>query len=99
MFKLEKYEDYCCVVPSAEYLEARFNRFDLPYDTNWEIYRLYNYKPRELFQYLIAAFDATIFIKEKWPYFEIRFTKETNALLFKAELEKRAEEINTQPEN
>ena len=99
MFKIEANGEHYIVIPTAEYLEERFNRFDLPYDTNWEIYRLYNYKPREFFQYLISVFEAEIYVKERWPYFEISFNKEINALRFKQELEERAEKYSTQQEN
>lgn len=92
MFRVEKVKDQelYIVYPSAHYLEKRFNRFDLPYDTNWEIYRLYNYTPENFFNYLISKFNAIVEIKQDFSYINFYFPTKEGAENFRDELENRA---------
>ena len=92
MFRVEKVreQERYIVYPSAHYLEKRFNRFDLPYDTNWEIYRLYNYTPEDFFKYLISKFHASVEFKERFSYVDIYFPSKEDAEAFRDELENRA---------
>ena len=92
MFKIEESNNYYIVIPTASYLQEHFDRFSFPYDTNWEIYKLYNYEPRHFFEYVISAFNATVEFQESFPYATVKFKEQKNALAFKTELEQRVEE-------
>ena len=89
MFKINVNNDVYTVVPTAEYLLEHFDRFSFPYDSNWEIYKLFNYEPVELFQYICAAFNGRIRIYQDFPYATIEFITIQDAEKFKNELERR----------
>lgn len=90
MFTIEEENERFFVIPTAEYVLERFNRFDLPYDTNWEIYRLFGFEPEEFIQYVIAAYDARVEIHYKFPWITFYFPSYVKAEIFKNELEKRS---------
>lgn len=92
MFRVEKVreEERYIVYPSAHYLEKHFDRFSFPYDTNWEIYRLYNYAPEDFFKYLISKFHAFVEFKRDFSYVDFWFPTRENAEAFREELETRA---------
>lgn len=90
-FKIKKRgEGDFIVIPTAEYLEIVFDKDSSPYDTNWEIYRRYSYTPEQMLQYLIAKFNASISLKQKYPYVNISFDSYVDAENFKKELDARS---------
>lgn len=91
MFRIEKQrnEDKFYVVPTSEFVRQNFNRYDLPYDTNWEIYKLFSYSPENFFKYVIAAYNAVVKFKEDFPWVEFYFEDKSKAEFFLNELEKR----------
>lgn len=90
MFKINAENNIYTVIPTAEYLLDNFDRLSFPYDSNWEIYKLFNYEPMELFQYISAAFNGRVRIYQEFPYATIEFLEYSDAESFKNELEKRA---------
>lgn len=92
MFKIEEKNEKFYVIPTAEYLLEHFDRFSFPYDSNWEIYKLFNYPAEDFFKFIISNYEAHVVFQQEFPYVEIFFTKYINAEYFQKELEKR---INT----
>lgn len=92
MFKIEEKNEKFYVIPTAEYLLEHFDRFSFPYDSNWEIYKLFNYPAEDFFKFIISNYEAHVIFQQEFPYVEIFFTKYINAEYFQKELEKR---INT----
>lgn len=90
MFKIEEKNDKYYVVPTAEYLLEHFDKFSFPYDSNWEIYKLFKFPPKDLFDFLAATFDAKIIFQREFPYVSIYFHNYVKAEIFKKELEQRA---------
>lgn len=93
MFFIKQQAEGYVVVPTPEYLLQNFNRFEFPYDSNWEIYKLYNFLPKQLFHYLTVTFNATVCIYEEYPYATISFKNETDAKNFLKDLERRAQDL------
>lgn len=92
MFKVEESNGTYVVIPTASYLQEHFDRFSFPYDTNWEIYKLYNYEPRQFFEFVISAYKGNVKFQEAFPYALITFNDKKDAEAFKADLETRAQE-------
>lgn len=92
MFKIEENNNSYLVIPTASYLQEHFDRFSFPYDTNWEIYKLFNYEPRQFFEFVISAYNGAVTFQEKFPYALVTFSKKTDAEAFKTELENRAKQ-------
>lgn len=90
MYKIEEKDEGYYVIPTAETVQANFNRFDVPYDTNWEIYKLFNFPPEDFIKYIISAFNARVFIKYEFPWVKFYFHNYSDAENFKKEVEKRA---------
>ena len=91
MFKIEEKQDKYYVIPTAEYLLKHFDKFDFPYDSNWEIYKLFNYSAEDFLKYIIAAHNGTVVFQYEFPYVNFYFTKYSDAEIFKNELTKRAQ--------
>lgn len=91
MFKVEESNGVYVVIPTASYLQEHFDRFSFPYDTNWEIYKLYNYEPRQFFEFIISAYNGKVKFQEAFPYALITFNNKEDAEAFKTELETRAQ--------
>ena len=91
MFKVEESNGVYVVIPTASYLQEHFDRFSFPYDTNWEIYKLYNYEPRQFFEFVISAYKGNVKFQEAFPYTLITFNNKEDAEAFKTELETRAQ--------
>ena len=89
MFKIEEKNEKFYVIPTAEYLLEHFDRFSFPYDSNWEIYKLFNYPAEDFFKFLIANYEAHIVFQYEFPYVNIYFSKYIKAEQFKNELKKR----------
>ena len=90
MFKIEEKNNKFFVMPTADYLLDNFDRFSFPYDSNWEIYKLFNYPPEQFFQYIICQFNAHVTFKPEFPFVSIYFPTEFDAGQFKQELITRA---------
>lgn len=92
MYKIQEKNNKYYVIPTAETVLENFQRFELPYDSNWEIYKLFNFGPEDFIKYIIAAFNAHVIIHYQFPWIEFYFNKYTEAEFFKKEVEAR---INT----
>ena len=90
MFKIEERNDRYYVLPTAEYVLEKFDRFSFPYDTNWEIYRLFKYPPEQFCQYLVSQYRALVTFKNEFPFIDFSFSTYSTAEEFKKELEERA---------
>ena len=90
MFKIEEKDNVYFVIPTAETLINNFNRFEVPYDSNWEIYKLFGYEPQDFAKYIISTFNATVIVQYEFPWMKFYFKKYIDAENFKNELEKRA---------
>lgn len=84
---------YYSVIPTAYHLKKYLNKFEFPYDTNWEIYKLYNYTPKQMAQYVIAKFGAIVGLSLEYPLMIIRFDDIARAEAFKNELEEKFSEF------
>lgn len=90
MFKIEEKNSKYIVIPTAEYVLDHFDKFSFPYDSNWEIYKLFNYNAEDFFKFVIAAYGAEVIFQYTFPWVNIYFSKYTDAENFKKEVEKRA---------
>ena len=90
MFKIEERNDKFFVIPTAETVMENFNRFEMPYDSNWEIYKLFNFPPEDFIKYVISAFGAHVTIHYEFPWIRFYFNNYISAENFKNEVEKRA---------
>ena len=90
MYKIEEKDNRYFVIPTAENVLNHYNRFEMPYDSNWEIYRYFNYSPEDFIKYIISSFEAHVIIQYEFPWMKFYFTKYSNAERFKEELEKRS---------
>lgn len=89
MFKIEERNDKFFVIPTAEHLLNNFDRFSFPYDSNWEIYKLFNMPAEDFLKYIISAFNAHVIFQYEFPWVQFYFYKYTEAEFFKNELENR----------
>lgn len=90
MYKIEEKDNVYYVIPTAETVQDNFNRFEMPYDSNWEIYKLFNFPPEDFIKYAISTFNATVFIKYEFPWVQFYFHNYIDAENFLKEVEKRA---------
>ena len=90
MYKIEEKDNKFYVIPTAETVLNNYNRFGMPYDSNWEIYKHFGFEPEDFIKYVIAAFNARVIIQYEYPWVKFYFTKYTDAENFKNEVEKRA---------
>lgn len=81
--------EYWTVVPTAEHLAKYLDRNAFPYDTNWEIYKLYKYDTQRLCQHLTVAHEAHVEIYADFPYICVKFALLSKAEDFKNTLEKK----------
>lgn len=89
MFKIEMKNNKYYVVPTAEYLLEHFDRHSFPYDSNWEIYKLFNYPAEDFFKYIISIYNAIVEFQYEFPWVSFYFETYSKAEQFKIELEKR----------
>lgn len=90
MFKIEEKNNKYTVIPTAGYVLDHFDKFSFPYDSNWEIYKLFNYSAEDFFKFVIAAYNAEVVFQYTFPWVNIYFSRYTDAENFKKEVEKRA---------
>ena len=90
MFKIEEKDGKYYVFPTAETVMNNFNRFEMPYDSTWEIYKHFNFPPEDFIKYIISAHHAHVIIQYEYPWVKFYFSKYTDAEFFKKELEERA---------
>ena len=90
MYKIEEKNGKYVVVPTAETVMNNFNRFEMPYDSNWEIYKLFNFPPEDFIKYIISVFEAHVTIHYEFPWIRFYFNNYIAAEKFKNELETRA---------
>lgn len=89
MFLIEERGAKYYVIPTVETVQKNFDRLDMPYDTNWEIYRLFNFTGRDFANYIIKRFNGTVIIKREFPFLSFYFKDYYDAKDFLSELEKR----------
>ena len=89
MYKIEEKKGKFYVIPTAETVLANYNRFEMPYDSNWEIYKLFGFEPEDFIKYVISAFGAHVIIQYEFPWIQFYFNNYISAEQFKNELEKR----------
>lgn len=91
MFKIEKQrnEEKFYVVPTSELVQQNFKRYEVPYDTNWEIYRLFRFTPENFFKYIIATYGAVVQFKENFPWVDFYFEDRSKAERFLDEISNR----------
>lgn len=90
MFKVETKNDKYYVIPTVEHILENFDRFSFPYDSNWEIYKLFGYEPEDFFKFIISVYEAHVVLQFEFPWVSFYFDKYSNAETFKNELENRA---------
>ena len=90
MYKIETKNDKYYVIPTAETVMENFNRFEMPYDSNWEIYKLFGFGPKEFIEYIISAYEAEVLICYEFPWIRFYFHKYSSAENFLKEVEERA---------
>lgn len=90
MYKIEEKDNKYYVIPTAETVLDNYNRFEMPYDSNWEIYRHFDFEPEDFIKYIISVFNAHVIIQYEYPWVKFYFTKYIEAESFKNEVEKRA---------
>ena len=44
MYKIEEKDNKFYVIPTAETVLNNYNRFEMPYDSNWEIYKHFGFE-------------------------------------------------------
>lgn len=89
MYKIDELEGRFYVTPTAAHVLQVFDRFSFPYDTNWEIYRRFNYPAEDFFKYIISTYNAKVVFQFEFPWVSFYFTKYSEAEFFKKELEER----------
>lgn len=89
-FKIEEYNGKYSVIPTATYLMTQ--SIVLPYDSNYTIYKLFDYEPEEFIRYLHNSFEAHIIILKEFPFLTFSFSKYSNASNFLEVINKRANE-------
>lgn len=87
-FKIEERQNKYYIVPTASYLST-IKEIYMPYDTNFLIYKLFNYEPKEFIHYLCSSFEANIVISKDFPYIDFSFSKYSNASDFLEIINKR----------
>ena len=90
MYKIEERDNKYFVVPTSETVINNYNRHEIPYDTNWEIYKLFNFPPEDFVKYIISVFNAHVIIHYEFPWIKFYFNNYISAENFKKEVEKRA---------
>lgn len=89
-FKIIKLnEDTWTIAPTAEHMSKYLNKNEFPYDTNWEIYKLFNYTPEQLCQHITVGCDGYIEVYPEFPIIGIKFAMLSRVEAFKEDLEKR----------
>ena len=89
MYQIEEQNGKYYVIPTAETVMDNFNRFDLPYDSNWEIYKLFGYEPKDFLNYIISAFNARVIIQYEFPWVQFYFHNYIEAEFFLKEVQER----------
>ena len=89
MYKIETKGAKHYVIPTADTVMDNFKRFEMPYDSNWEIYKLFNYSAKDFMDYVISAFNATVIIHYEFPWLEFYFSRYIDAEDFLKEINKR----------
>lgn len=77
-FKIEERNNRYYIIPTASYLST-VKEIYTPYDTNFLIYKLFNYEPKEFIHYLCSSFEAKVIISKNFPYMNFSFSKYSNA--------------------
>ena len=62
-FKIEERENRYYIIPTASYLST-VKEIYTPYDTNFLIYKLFDYEPKEFIHYLCSSFEAKVIISK-----------------------------------
>ena len=88
-FKIEEIKGRFYVIPTANYLNSQI-QVSLPYDTNFLIYKLFGYEPKEFLQYLCEKAKARVEILKEFPYVDFSFSTYILASQFLEELNKRS---------
>lgn len=91
-FKIVNNSEVYTVVPTAAHLQKHLNKFEFPYDTNWEIYKMYNYGPCEFCQFMVNAFHANVKLYKDFPFMSFSFSAKSQADIFLATLIEKFEE-------
>lgn len=77
-FKIEERENRYYIIPTASYLST-VKEIYTPYDTNFLIYKLFDYEPKEFIHYLCSSFEAKVIVFKSFPYVNFSFSKYSNA--------------------
>ena len=89
-FKIHSDVNKYYVIPTAEYLQT-VKDIPKPFDTNFLIYKLFGYSPREFLAYL-HSIGATVMVQKSFPYISFYFHKYSSASNFLYELNNRVQE-------
>lgn len=87
-FKIEEHRSRYYVMPTAEYLLS-IGMPEQPLDTNYLIYKLFNYSPKEFITFLCSGCEAQVIILKDFPYIDFSFSKYTSAASFLENINKR----------
>lgn len=76
------------IIPTQEYLNHVLSNTEifLPYDTNWEIYKIFKLTPKDFINYIETRFSACIEKIKQFPYLEFYFKNEVDAKTFLEEV-------------
>ena len=66
MYKIEEKDNKYYVIPTAETVLNNYNRFEMPYDSNWEIYKYFGFEPEDFIKYIISVFNAHVIIQYEY---------------------------------
>lgn len=91
-FKIVNNKTVYTVVPTAAHLNKYLNKLEFPYDTNWEIYKLYNYGPREFCQFMANVYGANVKLYKDFPFMSFSFSNKSQADVFLAAATKKFSE-------
>ena len=91
MFRIETKNNKNYVIPTSNYVLEHFDKKSFPYDSNWEIFCLFNFPPEDFFKYIISVYEARVEFKKDFPWVSFYFPSYIKAEQFKKEVEERAQ--------
>lgn len=92
-FKIEEHNNKYYVIPTAEYLSNVKVALPMPFDTNFFIYKLFDYEPKEFILFLCGSCEAQVVILKDFPYVNFSFSKYSSAAAFLEIINKRSSNV------
>ena len=88
-FKIEEHGSRYYIVPTATFL-LTYEVKTYPFDTNFLIYKMFDYEPKEFIQFLCGSCEARVEVLKEFPYINFSFSKYISAANFVEILNKRS---------